>query len=170
MMSAHEVSFTAPGDDWYSGAVDHYLVTHDGGSVDIPAVAGAGGAEVLAIPAAVDTGSVQAVDDAGNLGRALPSTSRTEPSAGCSPCCQASVDARPLACATPASLARERRDVRSTKRQRRPTVAGVTLRVLNLATGESAVLAMPASAWSERRGAFRYKDGAHVLGRSSKRC
>ena len=66
----HQISFTAPGDDWYAGQVDHYRVLHSGGSVDLPATQPAGATETLAIPAGITSGTVQGVDDRGNLGRA----------------------------------------------------------------------------------------------------
>jgi hypothetical protein len=71
-VGAHTMTFTAPGDDWYAGQVDHYRVVHAGGELDLPATEAAGGAETLAIPAGVASGSVQAVDERGNLGKPAP--------------------------------------------------------------------------------------------------
>src|SRR4029077_12690501 len=68
----HQISFTAPGDDWYAGQVDHYRVVHSGGSVDLPATQAAGGTQMRQIPAGVSSGTVQGVDDRGNLGKPAP--------------------------------------------------------------------------------------------------
>ncbi len=66
---AHSLTFTAPGDDWYAGQADHYRIVHSGGTLDLPATVAAGASETLVIPPAIDSGTVQAVDERGNLGK-----------------------------------------------------------------------------------------------------
>ncbi|HEY2386967.1 MAG TPA: hypothetical protein VGK30_08405 [Candidatus Binatia bacterium] len=68
----HRISFIAPGDDWYAGQVDHYRIVHGGGTVDLPAMQPAGGSETLTIPTGITSGTVQGVDDRGNLGKPAP--------------------------------------------------------------------------------------------------
>jgi hypothetical protein len=73
--AADRITFTAPGDDWYHGRVDHYRValsrpcgapqtTHK----DVPATAGAGARQAIQLEGRVAT--VFAVDEAGNRGPA----------------------------------------------------------------------------------------------------
>jgi hypothetical protein len=79
--AAHTLTFTAPGDDWYAGTPTLYRIEHSGGSVDLPAVAVGGASETLTIPAGVDSGTVRAVDDRGNLGKAASFTFLVLPTA-----------------------------------------------------------------------------------------
>ncbi|HVT37145.1 MAG TPA: FG-GAP-like repeat-containing protein [Nevskiaceae bacterium] len=80
----HRLSFTAPGDNWYAGTVSKYRVAGTGtagvstelefSSTDfVPA----GQQQSLNLPADMTSGTVQAVDAAGNLGRrvAFPGSS-----------------------------------------------------------------------------------------------
>jgi hypothetical protein len=63
------VVFTAPGDNWYTGAVASYRVRVDGGAVRAVAPhGGAGTRETVAVGTGSHTVTVQAVDRAGNLG------------------------------------------------------------------------------------------------------
>ena len=68
-----KIRFTAPGDDWYAGTPAHYLYTYmpSGESGKVEASAGAGRKQSLAFPAGTTHATIQAVDDAGNLGRAV---------------------------------------------------------------------------------------------------
>lgn len=65
------LQFTAPGDDWYSGQVDHYrLLPESGGEpLILAATAAAGARETLQPPPGLERGFVQAVDEAGNVSR-----------------------------------------------------------------------------------------------------
>ncbi|MBW8483498.1 FG-GAP-like repeat-containing protein [Actinomadura parmotrematis] len=63
------VTFTAPGDDWYTGRPASYLVTAGGRTSTLPATRDAGAAQALTVPAG--TVRVQAADDAGNVGPAV---------------------------------------------------------------------------------------------------
>jgi hypothetical protein len=67
------VRFVAPGDDWYTGVPAHYLATYIPGdeSEQTAASAAAGEEESLGFRAGVTHVMIQAVDDAGNLGRAV---------------------------------------------------------------------------------------------------
>jgi hypothetical protein len=64
-------SFTAPGDDWYTGTVTKYVVTWQPGNttVDVPPSGAAGTAQVLSVPPGTTSFAVRGVDDAGNDGR-----------------------------------------------------------------------------------------------------
>lgn len=86
-----KVRFVAPGDDWYSGTAKRYEVTVGGGAaaararrrarvvkprrrataaqLDGPEPVEAGGEQSIAFPAGARAMTIQAVDDAGNLGR-----------------------------------------------------------------------------------------------------
>ena len=68
---ARELRFTAPGDDWYTGKPAHYMVSFEPGGVheEIPAHAPAGSNVLLEVPEGVSEVTIQAVDDAGNLGK-----------------------------------------------------------------------------------------------------
>lgn len=67
-----EIHFLAPGDDWYAGKAAGYRVTfmHSGNIVEFAANVPAGGEEILSIPEGVSEVSIQAFDDAGNIGKA----------------------------------------------------------------------------------------------------
>ncbi len=68
---AHTLTFVAPGGDWYAGQVASYLLTLPGGQhLSVAAHASAGSRESVTVPAGVDSVIVQALDGAGNLGRA----------------------------------------------------------------------------------------------------
>jgi hypothetical protein len=60
------LSFTAPGDDWYTGRVTAYQITAGGRTTTVPATVSAGSLQTLQLAGGAAT--VQAVDDAGNLG------------------------------------------------------------------------------------------------------
>jgi hypothetical protein len=65
-------TFEAPGDDWYSGAVTNYVVRFGPGNaaVNVAPTGPAGTTQTISVPAGATSVSVQAVDDAGNIGRA----------------------------------------------------------------------------------------------------
>jgi hypothetical protein len=67
---APTATFSAPGDDWYSGKVASYRVTFQpsGTTVAIAPTGAAGTKQVVAVPAGTTRFVVRAVDDAGNLG------------------------------------------------------------------------------------------------------
>ena len=74
--AATELRFEAPGDDWYAGRPDHYRITYGKPCGPgrpkherLPAAASAGHREVIRAPRGFVLNSVQAVDNAGNLGR-----------------------------------------------------------------------------------------------------
>jgi FG-GAP-like repeat/Subtilase family len=69
----HQLLFTAPGDDWYDGRVDHYTlrsVRANGIVVNstVDPKVDAGELEAINLPPGTKTVEVQAVDEAGNLG------------------------------------------------------------------------------------------------------
>jgi hypothetical protein len=69
----HQLLFTAPGDDWYNGRVDHYVLRSAcaNGRVVNSTVApkvDAGGLEAINLPPGTKMVEVQAVDEAGNQG------------------------------------------------------------------------------------------------------
>jgi hypothetical protein len=66
--SGTAVTFTAPGDDWYDGKVSSYRVDVDGRVSTVAAQAAAGEKQTITIPAGAQKVTIQAVDDAGNLG------------------------------------------------------------------------------------------------------
>ena len=72
MWPSHGASatFTAPGDDWYSGTVAKYLVTFRPGNstVTVAPSGPAGSTQHIAVPPGTTSFTVHAVDDAGNLG------------------------------------------------------------------------------------------------------
>jgi hypothetical protein len=66
------LTFIAPGEDWYAGKVAYYrLTTGPGGTRRIAPSGPAGTRQVVTIPAAADSLTIQAVDHAGNLGPPL---------------------------------------------------------------------------------------------------
>lgn len=73
------LSFRAPGDDWYQGRARRYRVTFGGRTRTFAARGAAGRAVALKLGAGVRRATVQAVDDAGNLG--TPLTVRAKPAA-----------------------------------------------------------------------------------------
>jgi hypothetical protein len=69
----HQLLFTAPGDDWYDGRVDHYTLraVRANGIVVNSIVKPTGDAatrEAINLPPGTKTVEVQAVDEADNLG------------------------------------------------------------------------------------------------------
>ena len=64
------LSFTAPGDDWYSGTVARYdlALAPSGQILDVAPSGPAGSTESVTLPSGVTGVTVQAVDKAGNLG------------------------------------------------------------------------------------------------------
>jgi hypothetical protein len=68
---AREIRFTAPGDDWYTGKPAHYMVSFEPSGVhkEIPAYASAGSDVLIEVPEGVSEVTIQAVDNAGNLGK-----------------------------------------------------------------------------------------------------
>jgi hypothetical protein len=79
--SGRQLTFRAPGDDWYDGHVDHYRASYSLDCRQVPdcpgkpagnlkAAAAAGHTEELTLPADVRTLRIWAVDDAGNRGPA----------------------------------------------------------------------------------------------------
>lgn len=163
----HTIAFTAPGDDWYAGQPAVYRVVHGGGTVDLPATVAGGQGQSLTIPNGIDQGTVQAVDDAGNLGRATPfdlmegTVGSGQAIAGRRLSLRDGTDpsrrrlmwmAKDLTLATPAGADR-------------PTVAGGSLTVTNPVTNESASFFMPAAGWTQlRNGSYRYRDTAQAMG------
>lgn len=66
----HSLAFKAPGDNWYDGQVDHYRIIAQNGTIKkLPADEPASQTQILAVPDAINSGTAQAVDAAGNLGR-----------------------------------------------------------------------------------------------------
>ena len=68
-LSSSKLTFTAPGGDWYDGQAAGYRVSFSGQPV--PATAPAGSQQSITVPAGVTSVTIQAVDQAGNLGPAL---------------------------------------------------------------------------------------------------
>src|SRR5262249_10581667 len=68
-LASSKLTFTAPGGDWYDGQAAGYRVSFS--SVQVPATAAAGSQQSITVPAGVTSGTIQAVDPAGNLGPAL---------------------------------------------------------------------------------------------------
>ena len=67
-----QLSFVAPGDDWYDGTTAAYLVRFDGGPARRVASHGAAGTTMsLLVPPGTRRVSIQALDAAGNLGQAV---------------------------------------------------------------------------------------------------
>lgn len=66
--TGNQVTFTAPGDDWYTGKPTAYRITTAGKTTTIPATTNAGWQQTLTAP---PNSTIQAVDDAGNLGLPL---------------------------------------------------------------------------------------------------
>jgi hypothetical protein len=62
------VTFTAPGDDWYAGRAASYRVTADGTTTTVAATVDAGGRQSVPVPSGAQKITIQAVDDAGNVG------------------------------------------------------------------------------------------------------
>ena len=71
-LSSSQLTFTAPGGDWYDGQAAGYRVSFS--SVPVPATAPAGSQQSITVPAGVTSVTIQAVDQAGNLGPALTVT------------------------------------------------------------------------------------------------
>jgi hypothetical protein len=72
-ISGGRLSFKAPGDDWYTGMVDHYTVEfmRTDGSVQTESVEPSGSAgttQTIDLPPSTKTVRVRGVDEAGNLG------------------------------------------------------------------------------------------------------
>jgi len=164
--AARRITFIAPGDDWYTGRPATYRIVHTAGTVDLPATVDAGNTETLVVPAGIDAGTVQAVDDAGNVGRALPFDLVSGTLDG-----QLLVGARlDLHDASDPSHRRltwftKDHSLALPQGNDRPTIAGVTLTVLNPTTGETASITMPAAGWTERpNGGFKYSDPMRTRG------
>ena len=68
-LSGSKLTFTAPGGDWYDGQAAGYRVSFS--SQTIPATVPAGSPQSITVPAGVTSFTIQAVDQAGNLGPAL---------------------------------------------------------------------------------------------------
>src|SRR5262249_54769994 len=147
-------------DDWYSGRPAKYRVVHDTGTLDLPATVDAGQAEALTIPAGIDRGTVQAVDDAGNLGRALAFDLVNGTLGGGQALIGKRLSMRDGADPTRRRLSWLAKDTSFTLPggADKPTVAGATLQIVNPTTGETATLTMPAAGWTERSTGFRYSD------------
>jgi hypothetical protein len=161
------LAFTAPGDDWYAGQVTSYRIVSGMMVADVPAIAAAGADEQVTVPAGINGGTIQGVDDAGNLGRPLA----FDLTAG-------TVDGGQPISGTKLSL----HDGRNASRRRLawltkdthislpsgsdlPTVSGMTLEVRNPTTGETTTLPMPAAAWKLlAKGGFEYSDPSLALG------
>jgi hypothetical protein len=64
-------TFTAPGDDWYTGTAQKYVVIFQPGNsiVQVAASGAAGSTQTIAVPAGTTRFSVRAVDDVGNWAR-----------------------------------------------------------------------------------------------------
>ena len=64
-------TFTAPGDDWYTGTVAKYVVTYQPSSstVAVAPSGAAGSTQTIGVPAGTTSFTVRAVDDAGNSAR-----------------------------------------------------------------------------------------------------
>ena len=68
-LSGSKLTFTAPGGDWYDGQAAGYRVSFS--SQLVPATAPARSQQSITVPAGVTSFTIQAVDQAGNLGPAL---------------------------------------------------------------------------------------------------
>ena len=72
-LNGGQLSFRAPGDDWYSGTVRRYQLvvrTADGlRRIKVPVNRAAGGRVSVKVPQGLEDAKIRAVDDAGNLGR-----------------------------------------------------------------------------------------------------
>ena len=64
-------TFTAPGDDWYTGTVTRYVVTYQPGNstTNVTPSGAAGSTQTIAVPPGTTSFSVRAVDDVGNSAR-----------------------------------------------------------------------------------------------------
>ena len=64
-------TFTAPGDDWYTGTVTRYVVTYQpsNSTVNVTPSGAAGSTQTIAVPPGTTSFSVRAVDDAANSAR-----------------------------------------------------------------------------------------------------
>jgi hypothetical protein len=63
-----ELRFKAPGDDWYVGKVDHYVVSYGSTTRNVNPDGAAGGVERIDLPPHIKSVRVRAVDEAGNRG------------------------------------------------------------------------------------------------------
>ena len=161
------ISFTAPGDDWYAGRPTAYRIVHDMGVVDLAASVDAGQVETLVVPDGIDRGTVRAVDDAGNLGRAIPFDLVNGSIGGGQLVAGRKLVLRDGADPSRRAVSWLARDARLIVPQGadRPTIAGSSVEVLNPTTGEATTLPMPAAGWSERpTGVFRYRDPRLAMG------
>jgi len=167
LAGARAISFTAPGDDWYAGRPTTYRIVHDMGVVDLAASVDAGQVETLVVPDGIDRGTVQAVDDAGNLGRAIPFDLVNGSIGGGQLVAGRKLVLRDGADPSRRAVSWLARDARLIVPQGadRPTIAGASVEVLNPTTGEATTLPMPAAGWSERpTGVFRYRDPRLAMG------
>jgi len=164
---ARTVSFTAPGDDWYAGRPATYRITHSGGTVDVTPTVDAGGSETLTIPAGVDEGTVQAIDDAGNLGRATSFDLDGGTTDGMRLVTGKRLVVRGSTTTGQRALVWLTKDgsITAPPAGERPTEVGATLTLFNPATSESTTLSLPASRWTQRpNGSFRYSDPSQGSG------
>src|SRR5207253_4758756 len=159
-------TFVAAGDDWDRGRRTEYRTVSGASVVELGAMVDAGQIETLVVPAGMDHGTVQAVDDAGNLGRALAFDLVDGTLGGA----QLVLGTR-LAVADAADPARRRlswtardRSLAALTGDNRPTIAGASLLIVNPQTGEAATLAMPAAGWTAIPYGFRYSDRTHARG------
>ena len=161
------IAFTAPGDDWYAGQATAYRIVSTSGTIDVPATHAAGAQESVAVPDGMDTGTIQAIDDAGNLGRALPFDLPQGTVGG-----GQLIAGRRLALQDGSDPSRRRlswtakdRSITAPQGSDAPTVAGASLLVTNPTTGESTTLPMPAAGWTVRpNGMLKYSDPGMVRG------
>src|SRR5262249_32925928 len=133
------ITFVAPGDDWYAGRVTKYRISSGAGVVELPATVDAGQSEALIVPTGIAQGTVQAVGEAGSLGRAL-AFDLVEGTVGGAQL----VVGRKLDLRDDADPARRRlswtardRSLAPLNGDDRPTIAGASLLVLNPTTGET---------------------------------
>jgi hypothetical protein len=165
-VALRSITFVAPGDDWYAGRPAKYRIVHDAGVLELPATVNAGQNEALTIPAGIDQGTVQAVDNAGNLGRAIPFDLVSGTIGSGQRLIGKRLSLRDGSDPAKRQLGWLAKDTTITLPQGadRPTVAGALLTITNPTTGETATLSMPASGWTESSKGFAYSDPRHALG------
>ena len=168
-VATRTLTFTAPGDDWYAGQVTKYRISTRTASIEIAATQAAGQTQSLVIPAGIDRATVQAVDDAGNLGRALDVDLTTGVVGGGQPLFGKKLSLRDTN-PDPARrqlmwLAKDASLTIPTTAADRPTAVGATITIRNPTSGESTTMTMPAAGWTQlSNGDFRYRDRRRALG------